>query len=115
MDCLVKKIIEKLRWGAIYFYLFMQALGTGVFGFFNPFDLTQEMVDILIAFIVYVAFLYYLLGKTELTVQQKLMISLGIIAIQEVLLLSVPGSRDMVDGCCSHFSLQISRGLSPSL
>ena len=71
--------------------LIYSGLGTGVFGFFNPFDLRQEMIDILIAFVVYALFLYYLLGKTSYSWQQKAMIALGIIAIQEVLLIVVPG------------------------
>ena len=66
-------------------------LGNGVFGVFNPFDLSQDMVDIMIAVVVYTFFLFYLLGKTTFTNQQKVMISLGIIAIQEVLLLTFPG------------------------
>jgi hypothetical protein len=70
--------------------LIYSGLGTGVFGVFNPFDLSQEMMDIVIAFVAYAFFLFYLLGKTSLTNQQKLMISLGIIAFQEILLLSVP-------------------------
>lgn len=71
--------------------LIYSGMGTGVFGFFNPFDLTQDMVDILISFVVYAMFLYYLLGRTNFTWQQKTMISLGIIAVQELLLLSIPG------------------------
>jgi len=66
-------------------------LGNGVFGVFNPFDLSQDMVDIIIALLAYAFFLFYLLGKTSFTNQQKLMISLGIIAFQEILLLTFPG------------------------
>jgi len=66
-------------------------LGTGVFGIFNPFDLSQEMLDIVIAVVAYAFFLFYVLGKTDYSNQQKLMISLGIIAFQELLLLSFPG------------------------
>lgn len=66
-------------------------LGTGVFGVFNPFDLTQDMPDILIAVVAYAFFLFYLLGKTGYSNQQKLIISLGIIALQEFLLLTFPG------------------------
>jgi len=66
-------------------------LGNGVFGVFNPFDLSQDMVDIIIALLAYAFFLFYLLGKTDFTNQQKLMISLGIIAFQEILLLTFPG------------------------
>ena len=71
--------------------LVYSGLGTGVFGVFNPFDLSQDMIDIVIAFVAYAFFLFYLLGKTSFTNQQKLMISLGIIAFQEVLLLTFPG------------------------
>ena len=71
--------------------LVYSGLGTGVFGVFNPFDLSQDMIDIVIAFLAYAFFLFYLLGKTSFTNQQKLMISLGIIALQEVLLLTFPG------------------------
>ena len=71
--------------------LVYSGLGTGVFGVFNPFDLSQDMIDIVIAFVAYAFFLFYLLGKTSFTNQQKLMISLGIIALQEVLLLTFPG------------------------
>ena len=71
--------------------LFYAGLGNGVFGVFNPFDLSQDMPDILIAVIAYTFFLYYLLGKTSFTNQQKIMISLGIIATQELLLLTFPG------------------------
>ena len=73
--------------------LIYSGLGTGVFGVFNPFDLTQEMMDIIIAFVAYAFFLFYLLGKTSLSNQQKLMISLGIIAFQEILLLYAPGIK----------------------
>ena len=73
--------------------LVYSGLGTGVFGIFNPFDLTQEMLDILIAVVAYAFFLFYLLGKTSYTNQVKLMISLGIIAFQELLLLSIPGIK----------------------
>ncbi len=86
-----KKNHRRIALGSYILLLIYSGLGTGVFGLFNPFDLSQEMVDILIAFFAYAAFLYYLLGKTELSLQQKLMISLGIIAIQEFLLLSIPG------------------------
>lgn len=71
--------------------LIYSGLGTGAFGFFNPFDLTQDMVDILIAFVAYAFFLFYLLGRTDFTWQQKAMISLGIIAVQELLLITIPG------------------------
>jgi membrane-associated protease RseP (regulator of RpoE activity) len=82
------KIISTIVYIALLIYA---GLGTGVFGVFNPFDLTQDMMDIVIAFVAYAFFLFYLLGKTSLTNQQKLMISLGIIAFQELLLLTVPG------------------------
>jgi membrane-associated protease RseP (regulator of RpoE activity) len=73
--------------------LIYSGLGTGVFGVFNPFDLSQEMLDIIIAFVAYAFFLFYLLGKTKFTVQHKLIISLGIIAFQELLLLTMPGVK----------------------
>ncbi len=77
---------------AVYIALLTYSgLGTGVFGIFNPFDLTQEMLDIVVAFVAYAFFLFYVLGKTGYTNQQKLIISLGIIAFQEFLLLTFPG------------------------
>ena len=68
-------------------------LGNGVFGFFNPFDLSQDMVDIMIAAVAYAFFLFYLLGKTNFTNQQKIILSLGIISLQAVLLLTFPGIK----------------------
>ncbi|MEN8248808.1 MAG: site-2 protease family protein [Bacteroidota bacterium] len=77
---------------SVYIALLTYAgMGTGVFGIFNPFDLSQDMMDIMVAFVAYALFLFYLLGRTNFTIQQKLMISLGIIALQGLLLWSVPG------------------------
>ena len=71
--------------------LIYSGLGTGVFGFLNPFDLQQDMSDIFLAFVAYAFFLFYLLGRTDFTWQQKAIISLGIIAVQELLLITFPG------------------------
>jgi len=71
--------------------LFYAGLGNGMFGIFNPFDLSQSMMEIMIAFVAYAFFLFYLLGKTSFTNQQKIIISLGIIAFQAVLIITFPG------------------------
>jgi membrane-associated protease RseP (regulator of RpoE activity) len=71
--------------------LIYAGLGNGVFGFFNPFDLSQDMVDIMIAVVAYAFFLFYLLGKTSFSNQHKLMLSLGIIIFQAILLITFPG------------------------
>jgi membrane-associated protease RseP (regulator of RpoE activity) len=78
---------------AFIILLVYAGLGNGMFGVFNPFDLSQDMVDIVIGFVAYTFFLFYLLGKTSFTNQQKLIISLAIIVLQEVLLLSFPGIK----------------------
>jgi membrane-associated protease RseP (regulator of RpoE activity) len=68
-------------------------LGNGIFGFFNPFDLSQDMMDIMIAVVAYAFFLFYLLGRTNFTNQQKIMLSLGIISLQAILLITFPGIK----------------------
>ena len=82
------RIISTMVFIALLIY---SGLGTGVFGVFNPFDLSQDMLDIIIAVVAYAFFLFYLLGKTNYSNQLKLVISLAIIAFQELLLLSFPG------------------------
>jgi membrane-associated protease RseP (regulator of RpoE activity) len=84
------RLVSTLAFIALLVY---SGLGTGVFGILNPFDLSQDMMNILIAAVAYTFFLFYLLSKTSFTNQQKLMISLGIFAFQEVLLLSFPGIK----------------------
>lgn len=82
------KIISVTVYIALLVY---SGMGTGVFGILNPFDLSQDMMDIMIAFVAYTVFLFYLLGRTSFTIQQKIMVSLGIVALQEILLLTIPG------------------------
>jgi membrane-associated protease RseP (regulator of RpoE activity) len=84
------KVFATLAFITLIFY---SGLGNGVFGFFNPFDLNQDMIDIMIAVLAYAFFIFYLLGKTSFNNQQKLMISLGIISLQAVLLLTFPGIK----------------------
>jgi membrane-associated protease RseP (regulator of RpoE activity) len=66
-------------------------LGVGLLGIYNPFDFTQSITDMILAVMVYGLFIYYLLGRMNLSRQNRVMLSLGVLSIQEVLTVLVPG------------------------
>ena len=66
-------------------------LGVGLLGIYNPFDFTQSISDMILAVLVYGLFVYYLLGRMNLSRQNRIMLSLGVLAFQEILTVVVPG------------------------
>lgn len=66
-------------------------LGSGLMGIYNPFDLTQTPFDIAFDLLIYGFFVYYILGRMELSKINRVTLTLGIIAVQELLILMIPG------------------------
>ena len=66
-------------------------LGVGLLGIYNPFDFTQPPSDLIMGLALYGLFIYYLLGKMQLSMMNRLMYTVGIIAIQELLVVLYPG------------------------
>lgn len=76
---------------AIYFsFLVFSGLGVGLFDAFNPFDLSQPPSKILLAFVFYWGFLFIVTTKMQFSLRWRVMYSLGVLAVQEIILLLWP-------------------------
>jgi membrane-associated protease RseP (regulator of RpoE activity) len=82
------KIISTVMYLGLIIY---SGLGVGLLGIYNPFDFNQEALDLAIGLILYGLFVFYLLGKMKLSLMTRVMYTVGIIAIQEVLVVLYPG------------------------